>query len=616
MCGIVGYLNFKKIDFDNSKFIRELGEMQFHRGPDEWGEYIDDYVSLGHNRLSILDIELGKQPMFSSNKNSLIIFNGEIYNFQELKDQLLENGVIFNSKHSDTETIVNGIDFYGTEFIKKLDGMFSFCYYNVKQSKIILSRDRIGIKPLYYYNENGHFVFASEIKTIIKYLRENRISLDFQEDLIPQYFHFRSLPTPNTFIKHIKKVVPGSFIEFEIGEKKVSESIFYSPQVLLDKSNKGENLEKLEFVLKESIKKHLISDVKLGIFLSGGIDSSLIAKFSSEFDGNINAFTIKSESNLDESKYASIVSDKLNIDLNIKLINGKDMSNEFQFWSYVNDDPVSDPSALALMLLTKFAKEKGLKVMLSGEGADELFGGYYSYFKYMLKLKIKSIPFINIWLNKKFPALQDYDHFGGFLGTSHLANKTVIRDLLHINDRNIKWDDYYQNYSKIKNVSYLRSALMADQFCRLPNDILARTDRATMAYSIEARVPFLSNELIEFGNNLDDSHIISLINVVGKKNLKLLALKFFDKKFVYRKKNGFELPIKSWIENDFKENIDSYLKESRISTINYNYVRILLKNMKELSIIWAWIQLESWYRTHILDEQNYYKSEFKNLYNL
>jgi asparagine synthase (glutamine-hydrolysing) len=593
MCGIVGYSKGNSFVNEDCLLIQKMGMLQYHRGPDAWGEYSDNLISFGHNRLSIIDIKGGHQPMWSFDEKYMIIFNGEIYNYIELKKHLQIRGVIFKT-NSDTEVIVNGFAVEGVDFFSRLSGMYSFAIYDKVNSRIVLCRDHVGIKPLYFSVIESSIFFSSELKPIIKVMNVLGKSLQINSNSLLKYFHFRSGTDDSTLVENIFSLKPSHYLVFDLIENRISETKRYSVS-----SNKVEtevNLELLDSLLLKHTKSHLISDVPVGVFLSGGVDSSLLTQYASTF-GIVPTFTVRTNSKLDESKYARMISEKCGTSYHEINVSGSDFLSSLPYWNFVNDDPVSDPSSISLMLLSKHVKESGIKVMLAGEGADELFAGYNAYLKYILYEKINDIPIIGSYFNslifRKFKKQHDYLYGKGYLGSAHISSfkekSKLFNDHFNSNYHNLFYKDHLDE-------GRLRNALSADLNYRLPNDLLTRTDRATMAYSIEARVPFLAPEIIEFSMNLSQSDLVDLKRLKGKKILKMIAENYFPKAFVYRKKQGFDLPIQDWLEIDLKELIYSYLYERKIDSLNYGWIRQVYEGRMNVALIWAWFQLESWFR--------------------
>jgi asparagine synthase (glutamine-hydrolysing) len=595
MCGILGFSGKQTDKLFGLELLRNMGLLQYHRGPDEWGEFYEKSVFFGHNRLSVIDKAGGTQPMISLDGKFVLVFNGEIYNYKELRAELTGKGIHFFT-NSDTEVILNGIANIGMEYVKKLDGMFAFALYNRIENTVTICRDRLGIKPLYFIRNNRNFVFASEIKPLIYWKKNNNESLEIRIDSVKNYFHFRSGSYGNTLIEGIESLEPGSYLINCISENITKIESFYSPVVNL--LNQENLVSRLDEIVQKSVYDHLISDVPVGVFLSGGVDSSLISHFVNQKQSFLNLTIGVNEDDFDESKYASRAAKINGSKLIVKKISSQDFLREYSYWSFINDDPVSDPSALALMILSRFAKENGLKVMLAGEGADELFGGYNSYLKYFIYNKFKKNPLTKgalcNALHRKYPKLLDYQIVDGFLGTSHLTS-FIEKANLFKGDILITPENYIVNYDGLENVHSYRLMLLADQKYRLPSDVLARTDRATMAYSIEARVPFLSNELISFANCLNYSDCINVINGKGKILLKEVAMKYYPKSFINRKKIGFDLPISKWLIEDFRDLITIKLNEKNLDFLNYRYLEEVYLEKSNVALIWAWLQLENWY---------------------
>ncbi|MBY0435867.1 MAG: asparagine synthase (glutamine-hydrolyzing) [Cyclobacteriaceae bacterium] len=607
MCGLSGFITYSEIDYNSRKvMLRKMGAYQVHRGPDSWGEMFMTKAALGHNRLSILDIEGGVQPMKSFNDTYTIIFNGEIYNHLSLRNQLIKLGYSFRTNHSDTETILVGYQHWGKSLFEKLEGMFAIAIWDNENEEIVLARDTFGIKPLYYsFLAEWGLIFSSESKAI---LSAELFKPELNQYAIIEYFHFRGPVHPNTLIKQISKLDPGHFLKWSVRDEN------FVIQRYSKDSNWGDNrlkdrrveMDKLKSLLTESVKSQLVADVPVGLFLSGGVDSSTLCAISKDID-TLQTFNIGTDSKLDESPYARLVAEKLKLPLYTLFINEGDFIKSIKDWIYFNDDPVSDPSALALMLLSAEVKKNNIKVVLSGEGSDELFLGYYSYLKFKVVRKIaKYIPnFILRWVCLRIgqAKLLDYldDASSPFLGTAHLTSYMqkykIIEPRSHHFIEKFKID-IETRFSAAKFKSE-KGPLLIDQEIRLPNDILARTDRATMAHSIEARVPFLDTEVARFANSLSNKHLVSIWLLRGKAILKELAATMLPKSIIYRRKRGFDLPIAQWLNVSFKDVAYQFISERRIDIINYAEVQKCFERGitgKDAGMIWAWIVLEFWFR--------------------
>lgn len=609
MCGLSGIVSDSLTEEEKKRLLRKMGAYQFHRGPDAWGEMINEELALGHNRLSILDIRFGIQPMSTSDGRFSIIFNGEIYNHLILRSELINLGYKFISDHSDTETILIGFQHWGVSVWEKLDGMFSCAIWDNEQKSLFLARDPFGIKPLFYsVVEGAGLIFSSELKGI---LVTGLIKPELNESAVIEYFHFRSAVHPNSLIRQIAKLPPGHYLKWSHHKKSI-DVLSYRLQEESAAKQKSEaaNLKALERLLSSSIEAQLAADVPVGLFLSGGVDSSIISAISKRFN-TLHAFNIGTNSELDESSHARLVADHVGIPLHTLFLQEDEFLDKIDDWVYFNDDPVSDPSALALMLLSGDVNKKGIKVILSGEGSDELFMGYYSYLKFNLITGARRfIPkSILKWLCRKLKQNRLLDYLeqqpSPFLGTAHLTSYAqkyrLIRPEFHT-----LIDEFKARYkSKFSQKKYhgSKGPLLIDQDVRLSNDILARTDRATMAHSLEARVPYLSNDLAGFANGLDNKYLVNLRLLRGKALLKKLGASMVPESVIYRRKRGFDLPVAKWLNGSFKETALKFINEEMIGIINYKEIRKCFDSgitSQDVAMIWAWIILESWYRTWVI----------------
>jgi asparagine synthase (glutamine-hydrolysing) len=618
MCGIAGivYPRIKRIDELRQK-IRQMGLWQFHRGPDEWGEWIRDGVALGHNRLSIIDVEYGKQPMASYDGQVQVIFNGEIYNFQLLWKELTGRGYQFRTDHSDTEVIVHGYCEWGTGVFERLEGMFAIAIWDNKKQQLILARDRAGIKPLYYSQlpENG-IVFASEPKTI---LASGLVKAELRTTSLVDYFMFRASRDPYTLFEGISKFPAGCWSIYKHNCGLQQPVRFWQPEVKPTKYSLAEAKEQIVQQLDAAVLSHSVADVPMGLFLSGGVDSSLIAALSSKHN-KLDAFTIGTDSPYDEIPYAVKVANHLGLTLHTRKVTAKDFLDKFDDWMYFNDDPVSDPSALALMVLAEYAREHGMKVMLAGEGADELFGGYNSYLRYAAFNRIAKIPFApllgKLLANAPHTRNADYLNTLGnlhFMGTAHTTNFQTRRSLLKGELLSTIEQMEQTGFSeRIEGAGKIREAMLFDQIVRLPNDSLPRTDRATMGVALETRVPFLDTGVINLANSLPDKWCINLGQRSGKWLLKRILSELVPPEIVYRPKRGFDLPLTGWLADDFQDIIIHYLAEEAVPGIEYNFVRQIYNTRPNIepvlvSLLWSWLVLEKWYRLWILGQVQLYR---------
>ena len=582
MCGFLGKIAFT--DFD-SKELEKPNSQIICRGPDNTKKFEllkeNLKASLIFNRLSILDLaENANQPMHSENSKSILMFNGEIYNHKELRKYLSTKGCNFKTSHSDTEVVLNGLEIEGIEFINKLRGQFSIFYLNQAERKFYLIRDRLGQKPLYFYNNNDLFIFGSNLSAV-KQLTNNA---SLAQDQINNYLKYGVVGGSKTIYENIYKVLPAEAIEINFS----NDNFTMNNKKYWDINEKVNNLkfDKEEFfsILSESIEMRLIADVPVANFLSGGLDSSTIVKNMYENDNEINTFTVSTESKkYDESLWANKVSKKYNTnhkvsyvssDLNIQLANEAIESL---------DEPYSDPSVIPSFLISNEIS-KHYKVAISGDGGDELLGGY--------ERTEKSLKNINTFHNM-FSKL--YKIYPSFLGTGanflSKSNELSIRYRSFLEDENLlkllkinldNTDDYI---SLNKNIDSYKSLLLADYNFFLPDMMLFKIDRTSMANSLEVRSPFVDHKLIEYILSRSTEYRNSNIK---KSLLKNYLIEDFDSNFINRKKQGFVFDLESWIFNNFDYFYD-YLVNSRVSRIvDLNSLKMLKLNKSRINSNRIW----------------------------
>ena len=582
MCGFLGKIAFT--DFD-SKELEKPNSQIICRGPDNTKKFEllkeNLKASLIFNRLSILDLaENANQPMHSENSKSILMFNGEIYNHKELRKYLSTKGCNFKTSHSDTEVVLNGLEIEGIEFINKLRGQFSIFYLNQAERKFYLIRDRLGQKPLYFYNNNDLFIFGSNLSAV-KQLTNNA---SLAQDQINNYLKYGVVGGSKTIYENIYKVLPAEAIEINFS----NDNFTMNNKKYWDINEKVNNLkfDKEEFfsILSESIEMRLIADVPVANFLSGGLDSSTIVKNMYENDNEINTFTVSNESKkYDESLWANKVSKKYNTnhkvsyvssDLNIQLANEAIESL---------DEPYSDPSVIPSFLISNEIS-KHYKVAISGDGGDELLGGY--------ERTEKSLKNINTFHNM-FSKL--YKIYPSFLGTGanflSKSNELSIRYRSFLEDENLlkllkinldNTDDYI---SLNKNIDSYKSLLLADYNFFLPDMMLFKIDRTSMANSLEVRSPFVDHKLIEYILSRSTEYRNSNIK---KSLLKNYLIEDFDSNFINRKKQGFVFDLESWIFNNFDYFYD-YLVNSRVSRIvDLNSLKMLKLNKSRINSNRIW----------------------------
>ncbi len=622
MCGIIGSIN-REINLNKIQLLK-------HRGPDNLDYYVDDNVFLGHTRLSIQDLSSkSNQPFFSKNKDSLIVFNGEIYNHWDLRDEMTKKGVKFITT-SDTETLLKGIDYYGFSFINKLNGIFSFCYFNIKKMKFFLARDRYGVKPLYYSFFNNQFEFSSEIKTFDSSFDDLNI------DSIINYTKFLWSPGFETPQKSIKKLLPGQCINIDLNKKKLKLefSKFYEFNFSLPMINDTENniVSNVDELLRKSVNRQLISDVPVGFFLSGGLDSSLLVSIAKEIrpQKTIQCYTIdttefsESEGFENDLFYAKFLSKKL--DLKLKIVKSdlnilKELDN--MIWHL--DEPQADLAPLHVLNISKLARRNGTKVLISGAGGDDIFSGYNRHklvkykkvfdntpnsVKYVIK-KIQTLIEPTSPLKRRVKKLlkiissnNDERIYNSFEWLDHENILKLIKKPFHEKINHVKNDNYLKHLLNNipKNVDYLNKFLFVELNTFLVDHNLNYTDKMGMSQGVEIRVPYLDNDLVDYLFRIPQYYKIK--NDELKYILKKVAERYLPNEIIYRKKSGFGAPVRKWIKND----MDNIIKNRIINNKSFfsklfdqkeliNLIDLNKKNKIDASYsILAILAIESWLR--------------------
>ncbi|MFR8495311.1 MAG: asparagine synthase (glutamine-hydrolyzing), partial [Parvimonas micra] len=478
MCGFVGFYS-KNIKDEN--VIKEMNSQIIHRGPDSDGYYFDKGINFGFRRLSIIDLHEGSQPILNENNDVAIIFNGEIYNYQEIKDDLLEKGYKFKT-NTDTEVILHGYEEYGEEgILSKLRGMFAFTIWDSKKEKLFGARDHFGIKPYYYTMIDGDFVFGSEIKSFLKYPKFKK---EVNEKALKHYLVFQYNPLEETFFKGVKKLRPGHYYIFENGKLEIKS--YYNLTLDYKEMTFDEAVSKIEKEVEESVKYHKISDVEVGSFLSGGVDSSYVVAtampnktFSVGFDNK----------GFDETVYAKELSDRLGIENFSKIITPDEFFDGINKVQYYSDEPHANLSSVALYFLSKLASEQ-VKVVLSGEGADELFAGYNEYEEALPQRIYKKLPFC--LRNKLYKRFKDKRHFSGKTIIMKYGQKVEDRyigqaKIMSDEQANLILTEKYKNsemakdltkkyYDEVKNMDDVSKRLYLDMKMWIVDDILLKAD--------------------------------------------------------------------------------------------------------------------------------------------
>lgn len=556
MCGIVGLVTKK----EKENTIKLMNDRIKHRGPDGDGYFIDGDVALGHRRLSIIDLSTGDQPMFNEDGSVVTVFNGEIYNYQELKEELIALGHDFKTK-SDTEVLVHGYEEWHTDLPKHLRGMFAFAIYDKNKNEVFLARDNFGIKPLYFAKMNDTFMFASEIKAFLDVPDFEKV---FNESILETYLEFSFVPTNETFFKGVHRLDAGCSLLYKDGEIKLNK--YFKLDFKEENMSFEDAVKNISDVMKDSVEKHLIADVEVGSFLSSGIDSSYIVSLAKPDK----TYTVGYENKkYDETMYAKDLAEKLGIKNESKIITKEEYLENISKIMYHLDEPTSDPAAISLYFVAKLAS-KDLKVVLSGEGADEFFGGY-NYYREEVDYKFyNKLPFcIRHAIGKVasiFPEGRGFNFLvrrgekleNSYIGVNRNFSSKMAKKVLK-NNYELKAIDVTKDvYNEFKNYSNIDKMQAIDINFWLMKDILLKADRMTMASSIEGRVPFIDKEVFKVASHLPFDYKVTKENT--KVALRAAAKEVIPTEAYKKKKLGFPVPVREWIkEGDFKEEVEKTL---------------------------------------------------------
>ena len=647
MCGILGHYNLTESAESNIKTIQEMISTINHRGPDANGYWINEEknFSIGHVRLSILDLSKnGSQPMSSHGNNLIISFNGEIYNFKKLKKELEILGVKFQST-SDTEVLLSAFETWGVDFaLTKIEGMFAIALWDKKNKKLFLIRDRMGEKPLFYGFQDDLFFFSSELRVLSKI---KKFKKNVSRKSINTFLHFGYLDKDQTFFEDVYSLPKANYLVVNLLNKKVlsKEDFFYKKYWdINDNTNfKYGSLEdcecQLEQLLSEKVKDQIISDVPIGAFLSGGVDSSLIVALMQEQSANnVKTFSIGFEENgFDEAPFAKKIANYIGTEHQELYISENDLMDTATNIVNTYDQPFGDISSIPTKLLSDFVK-KNVTVSLSGDGGDELFFGYNRYkvydkfynfkFRNLLAKTIKLLP--NNTIEKVFSKIDTFSfqyvtaaRINKFQKMISKKKKSKINyQILLMNDQDlinrlinypINIEDYMElnneyDLSKIKNKksAHLMNILNEDLNHYLPEDILVKVDRAAMSSSLETRMPFLNHKVVEFANNLP-FHYKYNSNKDMKIIIKNILYKKIPKELLTRPKQGFSVPISSWLRGTLKDWMyDNLSREGLNKTNVFNSIEInkiidqfINKNEStNTQLIWNILMLQQWMHTN------------------
>lgn len=610
MCGINGF------NFQDEDLIKKMNSKTRHRGPDDQGIFVNGNISFGHNRLAIIDLSTaGHQPMKSKDGNFVIIFNGEIYNYRELRVELEKKGRTFNSK-SDTEVILESYQEYGIDCLNKFNGIFAFAIWDRKKEELLLARDHIGVKPLFYYFNEKRFIFSSEIKGIL----EHNIKRTLNINALNFYFRFLYISGPETIFENIYKLQPASYLIFK--NNKIQINKYWEIKDYNNYSGRSEIKDKIKQTLKEAVKRQLVSDVPVGVFLSGGIDSTIILGLMAELaDSPIKTFSVGFDVKREQEKYNNdyLLARKTagiyhteHYDLIVK---PQDVIDNLEKVVWHMDDLVSNPTQVPTFLLSKLAKER-VKVVLGGDGGDELFGGYGRYYYYYLLEKWQKLPKIlrKNNLNKKVFSLlrknniyekinleNDPEIFWSFMAQKeNILNKFLKPRISSLNtcERYIEKNYFVDNKDKY---DLAKRMMKIDLDTWLVDESLTRSDKMSMAWGLEQRVPILDKEVVSMAMKIPTRYKIS--KSTQGKLIYREAMKNYIPDFVYNKaKTGWFTPMAKWLRDDLKDMAyeilsEEYYPENK-AILDFKEIKKILDSHTSgsyaLNTIWAIINFQVW----------------------
>ena len=605
MCGFVGFCS-KNVKDRN--VIKEMNNQIIHRGPDSDGYYFDKDVNFGFRRLSIIDLHEGSQPILNEGGDTAIIFNGEIYNYQELREDLVAKGYKFKT-HTDTEVILHGYEAYGEEgILAKLRGMFAFTIWDSKKEKLFGARDHFGIKPYYYALLDGDLLFGSEVKSFLKYPKFKK---EVNEKALKHYLVFQYNPLEETFFKGVKKLRPGHYYIYENGKMEIK--TYYNLTLDYKDMTFDEAVGKIEKEVEESVKYHKISDVEVGSFLSGGVDSSYVVAtalpdktFSVGFDNK----------GFNETMYAKELSDSLGIKNFAKLITPDEFFEGINKVQYYSDEPHANLSSVPLYFLSKLASEQ-VKVVLSGEGADELFAGYNEYADALPQRMYRKLPFS--LRHKLYLKYKDRKHFRGqtiilkygqkvedrYIGPAEIMSDELANSLVTSKYKNSETsrDLTKKYYDEVKNMDDVSKRLYLDMKMWIVEDILLKADKMTMANSIELRVPLLDKKMWELARTIPVRHKVH--NEITKYAFRRAAKNKLPEDWAKRRKLGFVVPFVLWIKEEKyykivkevfnKDFVSEFFDKDKINKLLDDHFNGITNNGRKVYTIYTFLK---WYEIY------------------
>ncbi|MED3483035.1 asparagine synthase (glutamine-hydrolyzing) [Bacillus toyonensis] len=625
MCGYVGclyntakrYSETEKIQFEN------MTNLLYHRGPDDQGYFRDEHVQFGFRRLSIIDLDAGHQPLAYENERYILMFNGEIYNYIELREMLIKQGACFSTQ-SDTEVIVALYAQVKEECVNYLRGMYTFVIWDRQEKKLFGARDHFGIKPFYIAQQNDITFFASEKKSILHVMQDKGVN----PTALQHYFTYQYGPEPETLTKDINKIEPGHYFIKEIG-KEIEVYRYWKPYFNASDNTKEEHIRAIRDVLYDSVKVHMRSDVPVGAFLSGGIDSSIIASIAKEINPNLLTFSVGFEHRgFSEIDVAKETAEKLGVKNYSVLVTPQEFMNEFPKIMWHMDDPLADPAAVPLYFVAKEAR-KHVTVVLSGEGSDELFGGYniyrepnslkmFSYIPTSGKTVLKALSGV---LKEGFKGKSFLERGCTPIEERYYGNAKIFREeekvkLIKSYNESVNYKDVTKPlYNEIRDYDDISKMQYIDMYTWLRGDILLKADKMSTAHSLELRVPFLDKEVFDVASKIPTE--LKIANRTTKAILREAVRGIVPDHVLDRKKLGFPVPIRHWLKDEMYDWALNIIKESKTEhLIDKQYVLNLLEahcadkgdySRKIWTVlafmVWHQIYIEHKYDTNLFSEE-------------
>jgi asparagine synthase (glutamine-hydrolysing) len=621
MCGFIGCVHEKAQDYrdEQKQQFKNMNDLITHRGPDDDGFYYDDHIQFGFRRLSIIDIESGHQPLTYENERYWIIFNGEIYNYVELREELLKEGLHFSTS-SDTEVILALYSHIKEKAVEKLRGMFAFVIWDKQEQKLVGARDPFGIKPFFYCEEGERTFFASEKKSILLAQENNLLNYD----ALQHYLTYQFVPEPDTMTAGIKKLEPGHYFTKKIGSPMEIKK-YWKAHFKPVHQSETDFIKEIKDVLFDSVKVHMRSDVPVGSFLSGGIDSSIIASIAKEYHPAIKTFSVGFERNgFSEIDVAKETAEKLGVENISYVITPEEYMNEVPKIMWHMDDPLADPACVPLYFVAREAR-KHVTVVLSGEGADELFGGYNIYREPQSLEVFNKIPRVGKVLLKRIATMMPEGMKGKsfiergvtpmeerYIGNAKMFTEEEKHDLLKVYQPGLEYTDITRPlYNESKGYDPVDRMQYIDIHTWMRGDILLKADRVTMAHSLELRVPFLDKEVFRVASKIPTS--LKTANGTTKYVLRKAAEGIVPEHVLDRKKLGFPVPIRHWLKNEMNEWAKKIIRESNTDhLINKQYVLNLLEahcqgKADNSRKIWTVLMFMVWHQIYVEEVYSFQK---------